>query len=143
MRCELIRATAQLLTAALLLAQCSGVAGMAGSDQPQPPVIDPAVRSALRAGISRVIVELRISPPFTPEGDLPNAAAVAAQRQAIAKAQADLLGRLKGTRFSVSHQYDGLPMTALEIGGDALRRLEASGDVVLRVVLDAKRVPQS
>jgi len=132
---------AQLLTAALLLAQCSGVAGMAGSDR--PPVIDPAVRSALRAGTSRVIVELRISPPFTPEGDLPNAAAVAAQRQAIAKAQADLLGRLKRTRFSVSHQYDGLPMIALEIGGDALRRLEASGDVVLRVVLDAKRVPQS
>ena len=129
------------LVVALLLAQCAGVAGTAGGGP--RPLVDTAVRNAVSAGRSRVIVELRITPAFKPEGELPDAAAVAAQRQAIANAQSDLLGRLAGTRFSLSHQYDGLPLMALEIGIDALSRLEASGDLVARVLPDAPRVPQS
>lgn len=132
---------AGFLAATLLLGQCTGVVRIAGSGS--PPLIDPAVRNAVRTGTSRVIIELRLTTAFKPEGELPNAAAVATQRQAIAKAQADLLGRLAGTKFAVSHQYDGLPLTALEIGRDALSRLEASGDLVARVLPDAPRVPQS
>jgi hypothetical protein len=132
---------AGFLAAAFLLTQCTGVTGMARDGS--PPVIDPAVRSAVSGGPSRVIVELRIAPTFKPEGDLPDPAAVANQRQAIARAQSELLGRLAGTKFSVSRLYDGLPMMALEIGGEALSRLEASGDLVARVLADARRAPQS
>jgi hypothetical protein len=129
------------LAATFLLAQCTGVAGVA-SGSPRP-LIDPAVRSGVSTGAARVIIELRISPAFKPEGDLPDTAAVASQRQAISKAQSELLHRLAGTKFSISHQYDGLPLMALEIGGDALSRLEASGDLVARVLPDTPRVPQS
>ena len=140
MRWSCVGSLAGFVSAALLLTDCSGVAGLAGGLP--PPLIDPAARSDVSVGISRVIVELRLTPPFTPEGDLPNAAAVDAQRRTIAKVQSDLLGRLAGTTFSVSHQYEGLPMMALEIGSDALKRLEASGDLVARVFADAKRTPQ-
>src|SRR6266511_2137288 len=63
--------------------------------------IDPAVRSAAAAGPVRVIVELRITPAFTPEGELPSPAAVDAQRRAISQAQDDLIASLAGTSFSV------------------------------------------
>lgn len=132
---------AGFLAAAFLLVQCTGATGVARGGS--PPVIDPAVRSAVSGGPSRVIIELRIAPAFKPEGDLPDPAAVATQRQAIARAQSELLGRLTGTKFSVSRLYDGLPMMSLEIGGEALSRLEASGDLVARVLADARRAPQS
>lgn len=104
--------------------------------------IDPAVRSAVAGGPARVIVELRITPPFRPEGELGSAAAVEAQRRTIAKAQDDVLARLAGTSFSISRKYDGLPMMALEIGSDALSRLEAAGDLVTRVHSDSPRFRQ-
>jgi hypothetical protein len=105
-------------------------------------VIDPAVRTAAAAGPVRVIVELRMTPPFTPEGNLASPAAVEAQRQAIAKTQDDLIASLAGTSFSVARKFDGLPMMALEIGADALARLEASGTLVSRVLPDAPRFRQ-
>jgi len=104
--------------------------------------IDPAVRSAAAAGPVRVIVELRITPAFTPEGELPSPAAVDAQRHAIAQTQDDLIARLAGTSFSVARKFDGLPMMALEIGADALARLEAAGTLVTRVLPDAPRFRQ-
>jgi hypothetical protein len=104
--------------------------------------IDPAVRTGVAEGLTRVIVELRIAPAFTPEGDLPSSMAVEAQRRTIAKTQDDLLARLAGTSFSVSHKYDGLPLMALEINADALARLEAAGDLVARVLPDAPRFRQ-
>lgn len=104
--------------------------------------IDPAVRSAAAAGPVRVIVELRLTPAFTPEGELSSPAAVDAQRRAIAQAQDDLIARLAGTSFSVARKFDGLPMMALEIGADALARLEAAGTLVTRVLPDAPRFRQ-
>src|SRR5438094_5458494 len=94
MRWSCVSSLAGFVSAALLLADCSGVAGLAGGLP--PPLIDPTARSDVSVGISRVIVELRLTPPFTPEGDLPNAAAVDAQRRTIGKVQSDLLGRLAG-----------------------------------------------
>ena len=104
--------------------------------------IDPAVRTAAAAGPVRVIVELRLRPPFRPEGELSSPAAVEAQRRAIAHAQDDLLASLAGTSFSVGRKYDGLPLIALEIGADALARLEAAGALVTRVSSDSPRFRQ-
>ena len=104
--------------------------------------IDPAVRTAAAAGPVRVIVELRITPAFTPEGNLASPAAVEAQRRAIAQAQDDLIANLAGTSFSVARKFDGLPMMALEIGADALARLEAAGTLVTRVLPDTPRFRQ-
>ena len=104
--------------------------------------VDPAVRAGVAGGMTRVIVELRITPAFKPEGDLPSPAAVEAQRRTISNAQDDLLARLAGTSFSVSRKYDGLPLMALEIGADALTRLEAAGNLVARVLPDSPRFRQ-
>ena len=100
-------------------------------------MIHSAVRAAVAVGQTRVIIDLRITPAFKPEGDLPGPAAVEAQRKAIAKAQAEVLGRLSGTKFALVRQYDALPMLALLIDLDALARLEAAGDVVAKVLPDA------
>jgi len=97
----------------------------------------------MTGGTGRVIVELRIDPPFRPEGDLPDKIAISTQRKAIATAQRQLLARLRGTAFAVIHQYDALPLLALQIGPDALAILETSGDLVARVTEDATRTPSS
>ena len=104
--------------------------------------IDPAVRTAAAAGPVRVIIELRLTPPFKPEGELLSPAAVEAQRRAIAQAQDDLLASLAGASFSVGRKYDGLPLMALEIGADALARLEGAGALVTRVSSDSPRFRQ-
>jgi len=100
-------------------------------------VIDPQVRAALAGGRARVVLELRVPGGFRPEGELPGIAAVEAQRRAIATSQADVLVRLSGTKFALVRQYETLPMMALEIGTDALMRLEAAGDLVAKVLPDA------
>jgi hypothetical protein len=42
----------------------------------------------------------------------------------------------------VARKYDGLPLLALEIGADALARLEAAGALVTRVSSDSPRLRQ-
>ena len=113
-----------------MLAQCGGAAGARSL-----PVVDSAVRAALQTGPAHVLVQLRITPNFRPEGDLPGST-VEAQRRALAKAQADILSRLSGTEFALARQYDSVPMLAIEIHADA--RLEAAGDLVARVILDRR-----
>ncbi len=107
------------------------------------PVIDEGVRSAVRQGSARVIVELRIPGGFKPEGDLGSTAAVAAQRWAISEAQAKVVARLAGTRFSQIRQYRSVPFLALEVGPDALAALEHMGDVVSRVIEDRTVLPRA
>jgi hypothetical protein len=53
-----------------------------------------------------------------------------------------LLTSLAGTTFSISNPYDSLAMMALEAGGDARRRLKASGDLVTRVFAHTTRTTQ-
>ena len=120
-----------------MLAQCAGAPAAK-----QSPVIDQAVRIAAAGGRARVIVELRITPDFKPEGELRDPAAVEAQRGVIAKVQADLLSRLHGTNFALARQYDSVPLLALEIDADALARLEAAGDLVARVMPERRLSPQ-
>jgi hypothetical protein len=90
-----------------------------------------------------VIVELRIPGGVMPEGDLASSAAVAAQRQAIADAQARLVARLAGTQFSQVRQYRSVPFLALEVGPDALVALEQMGDLVSRVLEDRMVLPRA
>src|SRR6185503_18585027 len=69
-----------------------------------PPLTNlESIRAMIRAeGSARVIITLNV--PFTPEGDLPDDAAVQSQRDAIAKAQADVIAGLSGTRAAVVMQ---------------------------------------
>jgi hypothetical protein len=101
------------------------------------PVIDPEVRSAITSGAARIILELRINLSFQAEGERP----VSSQRDAIAAVQAATLARLSGSRFELIHRYESLPLLALEVGPDALMRLESSGDLIVRIVPDAVRMP--
>lgn len=110
---------------------------------PSSPVIDEGVRAAVRQGSTRVIVELRIPGGVKPEGDLTSPAAVAAQRRAISEAQARVVARLAGTRFSQIRQYRSVPFLALEVGPDALAALEHMGDVVSRVLEDRTVLPRA
>jgi len=125
-----------MLASTCMLVQC--ISAPAGASAETYPMIDPAVRAAAAAGQTRVIIELRIRPSFTPEGKLAGPTAVEAQRKAIANAQAEVLGRLSGTRFALVRQYDARPVMALLIDADALALLEAAGDVVARVLPDAR-----
>jgi len=63
---------------------------------------------------------------------------VEVQRRAIAKAQVNILSRLSGTEFALARQHDTVPVLALEIDSDALARLEAARDLVVRVILDRR-----
>jgi len=110
---------------------------------PPSPVVDAGIRVAVRQGSARVIVELRIPGGVKPEGELTSPAAVAAQRRAISDAQASVVARLAGTRFSLLRQYRSAPFLALEVGPDALTALEGMGDVVSRVLEDRTVLPRA
>lgn len=105
------------------------------------PRIDPQVRNAVGRGSARVIVELRIQGGARPEGELADDRAIAAQRRAIADAQAALLSRLAGTHFSLIHRYQTIPFLALEIHADALAALETMADALVGVQEDTAERP--
>ena len=92
-------------------------------------------------GQARVIVELALpSGAAAPEGDLDDATA-GAQRLDIASVRAQLLARLAGSAHRVLHQYETVPLVALEIGPDAVAGIEASGFWVKRVMPDTLNRP--
>jgi len=62
--------------------------------QPARRVPDTVRAAGQRAGRVRVIVELALTDPFTPEAARPNAAAVLGQRQAIGARAARVLGAI-------------------------------------------------
>ena len=88
-----------------------------------------------------MIVELRLpGGQAVPEGRL-LPAAVATQRADLRQVRRQILTRLAGRVHRVLHEYDTVPLVALEVGADALAELEASGFWVASVVEDAVRAP--
>jgi len=94
--------------------------------------VDPRVEEEVGRGRSRVLVELRLPGGVRPEGE---------QRQAIARAQDDVLSRLRGTDFTLVRRLESTPFLALEVGPSALAALRTMGDVVVRVIADAVLPP--
>jgi hypothetical protein len=97
-------------------------------------VIDPEVRAATAQGRARVLVELRL-PAASAAGGAP------AQERAIAAAQQAVLARLSQIPNRLVRRYTSVPLLSLEVGADALRALEAMGDVVASVRADRLRAP--
>ena len=133
--------SAHVLPAAVLL-----LLGVSLSLIPRPSdsagsAVPAAVRDRIsRQGHARVIVELRLSGGHVPEGQLSDAATVT-QRHELAGVQRQLLSRLIGRAHRVVHQYESVPLIALEIGPDALAAIEASTLAVNRVVEDTLHTP--
>ena len=94
--------------------------------------VDPRVEDEVGRGRSRVLVELRLPGGVRPEGE---------QRQAIARAQDEVLSRLSGTDFRLVRRFESTPFLALEVGPSALAALRTMGDVVVRVIADAVLPP--
>ena len=111
--------------AALLVAACAPAMATQIS-------VDPRVEEEVGRGRSRVLVELRLPGGVRPEGE---------QRQAIARAQDEVLSRLSGTDFTLARRFASTPFLALEVGPSALAALRTMGDVVVRVVADAVLPP--
>ena len=105
-------------------------------------VVEANVRDRVqREGHARVIAELRLpGGGHRSEGELSDAG-IAAQRHDIASARQQILGRLKGRAHRIVHQYDSVPLVALEVGPDALTELEAFPASVARVVEDTLNAP--
>jgi hypothetical protein len=103
--------------------------------------VDPRVEAEVARGRVRVLVELRIAGGARPEGELGGADRIAAQRQAIAAAQAAVLSRLHGTDAALVRRFAITPALALEIGPSALAHLVTMGDIVTRIVLEGTASP--
>src|SRR5207249_4806641 len=76
----------------------------------------------------RVLVELRIPDGVRPDGE---------RRRAIARAQDDVLSRLRRTDFRLVRRFESTAFLGLEIGPSALAALRAMGDVVASIVPDS------
>jgi hypothetical protein len=83
-------------------------------------------------GTLRVIVQLSI--PFTPEGNL-SSAEIAQQRDAIARAQTDLLAGLSGYQVIIVSQSAYTPALVLVVDEAALKYL-ASSTLVAHIQAD-------
>ena len=105
----------------VIVAACAPATAMQAS-------VDPRVEAEVAQGRSRVLVELRI-----PGGAPPDAE----QRQAIARAQDEVLARLRGTDFRLVRRFESTAFLALEVGPSALAALRAMGDVVASIVPDS------
>jgi len=98
-------------------------------------VVDPAVIEAVMSGSARVIVELRLTTEFAPEGGL-SEADMQLQRAAIATAQRAVVAALAASDARVVREYRSLPFLALEIDAHALADLRDMPQHVLRILGD-------
>jgi subtilisin family serine protease len=109
-----------------------GPAASPGGAAP-PVVVDPVLAQRAQAeGTVRVIVELA-GMPIVPETSLSDEVAVAAQRQRIAGGQSSLRQTLRGLGHRVRREFRTLPLLALEVSPESLRRLESLRGVVATV----------
>ncbi|MGY6554357.1 MAG: S8 family serine peptidase [Wenzhouxiangella sp.] len=82
------------------------------------------LRDIARAeGEVRVLVGLRLSMPFVPEGELQGNPARSSQRADIAQAAAQLEAMLLGLSAQIYHRYQSLPALALRVDAAALEFL--------------------
>jgi len=104
--------------------------------------VSPKVRKDVASGErARVLVQLRLpGRGHVPEGRLTHAAA-SLQRADIAKVRGHVLGRLHKYNFRVVHQYDYVPLVALEIDASALAELEGAPIWVDAVFEDGIKTP--
>jgi len=103
---------------AMLLVALTGVLSASGADD---PVIDPDVRTTIRTGTARVLVDLRVA---------------TAEPSAIGSTQDETLRRLAGSGARLVRRFSTAPLLALEIDAPALARLETMRDIVVRVRVD-------
>jgi len=103
-------------------------------------VVDAAVLEAVMSGSARVIVELRLTTEFTPEGGL-SGTDVQLQREAIATAQRAVVTALAASDARVVREYATVPYVALEIGALALAELRRMPQHVVRIRADDMAAP--
>jgi len=100
------------------------------------PAVDIEIRQAVVNGLACVLVEARLLPALVPEGELPGAEVIMAQREAIRAIQGDILACLPGDHVSLVRRYETVPFLALVIDAHGLKALERLGDIVARVLSD-------
>ncbi len=98
------------------------------------------VEAARKDGSAPVIVRVRLSAPFRPEGTL-TSTALEQQRQAIADAQKAVLAKIAGLKVSAVRQFHTIPSMALVADERALTALVALAEVV-RIHADKLDAPQ-
>jgi len=92
-------------------------------------------------GRARIIVQIRLpGGGHVPEGRLTHAAA-SIQRSDIAKTRGYVLAKLKKYNYRIVHQYNYVPLLALEIDASALAEIEGSPMWVDRVFEDSVKKP--
>jgi hypothetical protein len=113
----------------LILAALIPLLGLGAAESQARPQIPPELADrASREGAVRIIVQL--DAPALPEGRLLLARSRRLQRQRIAAAQEELGAELAGTAHRTAHRYRSIAFAALEVGPEALSRLERSARVV-------------
>ena len=98
-------------------------AGQGAQANPSEEVLARLFDTAAAEGQVRVIVGLRLPNGFTVEGHLPNARAVANQRNAIARKREDVLFGLFGLGAEVYASWDQVPYVAMKVAEPALEHL--------------------
>ncbi len=117
-----------ILRALILAALITLLAFEAVEAQARNPVPPEIAARASREGAVRVIVQLDV--PTLPEGRLRASRSRLRQRQRIAAAQDGLGAELAGTAHRTVRRFRSIAFAALEVGPEALSRLEKSARVV-------------
>jgi subtilisin family serine protease len=113
----------------LILAALTALLALGAAEAQARPQIPPGLADrASREGAVRIIVQLDV--PVLPEGRLPAARSRRLQRERIAAAQEELRAELAGTVHRTARRFRSIGFAALEVGAEALSRLERSPRVV-------------
>jgi hypothetical protein len=101
--------------------------------------VEQSVLDEVASGRARVVVELRLTDAFRPEGTLGEVEAQA-QRQAILLAQQSILTVLGGTDARLLRRPSTVPFLTLEVGSDALSKLRDMPERVTRILKESSAV---
>ena len=92
----------------------------------QRPEVEDLVAKANLIGTLNVLVVLKLTPPYVPDGQLPDRAAIERQRAAIAATRESLLASLSSAKATEYRRLDPTPVVALKVDAAAMRLLAAS-----------------